>query len=257
MLRTEFMRDLAPQADLPRQVCAAYGVGTAQSMKKRVLIVEDDRALAKVLRDNLVSEGYEVDHVADGSLAIPRVRTFLPDLVILDVMLPGINGLELCARLRSQSQTPVMMLTVRSGNSDKVVGLDHGADDYVTKPFDLREVLARIRAVLRRSLVDRDTLQLGSLTINFVQRWAVRGGTDLHLTEREFDLLQYLSERPGHVVHRDELLQKFWGSNASLTRSIDIAIARLRKKIEPDVHHPRFIHTVHGDGYTWTAKEDE
>lgn len=225
-------------------------------MKKRVLIVEDDRALAKVLRDNLVLEGYEVEHVADGNVALPRVRAFVPDLVILDVMLPGLDGFELCARLRQQGQIPVLMLTVRNRNSDKVVGLDRGADDYVTKPFDLKEVLARVRAVLRRALVDRDTLQIGSLTINFIQRWALRGKTELHLTAREFDLLQYLSERPGHVVHRDELLRKFWGSDVAFSRSVDIAIARLRKKIEPDVHHPRFIHTVHGDGYTWTPTED-
>jgi DNA-binding response OmpR family regulator len=222
-------------------------------MKKRVLIVEDDRALAKVLCDNLVFEGYEVEHVADGNLVLPRVRWFVPDLVILDVMLPGVDGFELCARLRQQGRIPVLMLTVRNRFSDKVVGLDRGADDYMTKPFDLKEVLARIRAVLRRSLVDRDSLQIGSLTVNFVQRTAFRGTTELHLTEREFDLLQYLSERPGQVVLREELLRKFWGPDVAFTRSVDIAIARLRKKIEPDVHHPRFIQTAHGDGYTWTS----
>ena len=221
-------------------------------MKKRVLIVEDDRALAKVLCDNLAFEGYDVEHVADGNLVAAHVRAFVPDLVLLDVMLPGMDGFEICARLRQQGQVPIVMLTVMNRHSDKVDGLDCGADDYVTKPFELKEVLARVRAVLRRSLVDRDTLQIGSLTINFVQRWALSGETELHLTAREFDLLQYLSERPGHVVHRDELLRKFWGSNATLTRSVDIAIARLRKKIEPDAHNPRLILTVHGDGYIWT-----
>ncbi|RPI51938.1 MAG: DNA-binding response regulator [Acidobacteria bacterium] len=219
-------------------------------MKKRVLIVEDDLALAKVLSDNLATEDYEVEHVADGGRALEHVRAFRPDLVVLDIALPGMSGLDLCERLWHQGHVPVMMLTGSSRNSDKVGALDRGADDYITKPFDLREFLARVRAVLRRALLDTDTLQIGSLTINFVQRSALLGQTALHLTEREYCLLQYLSERIGHVVHRDELLHKFWSTNVPSTRSVDIAIARLRKKIEPDAHRPRFIHTVHGDGYT-------
>lgn len=223
-------------------------------MKKRILIVEDDQALAKVLRDNLASEGYEVEHVADGNLVLASVRRFVPNLVVLDVVLPGVNGFELCALLRQQGQTPVLVLTARTSKGDKIGALDLGADDYITKPFDLREFLARVKAVLRRAILDTDTLEIGSLTINFVQRSARRGQTELHLTEREFDLLQYLSERTGQVVHRDELHRKFWGPDVPYTRSVDIAIARLRKKIEPDVHHPRFIHTVHGDGYTLTYR---
>jgi DNA-binding response OmpR family regulator len=221
-------------------------------MKKRVLIVEDDHALAKVLIDNLAAEGYEVEHVADGNLALERVRLFVPELVVLDITLPGMSGLDVCDRLWQHGHIPVLMLTGSSRHSDKVGALDRGADDYITKPFDLREFLARVRAVLRRALVDTDTLQIGALSINFVQRSARLGRTTLHLTEREFCVLQYLSERMGHVVHRDELLRKFWGAGPASTRSLDIAIARLRKKIEPDVHHPRFIHTVHGDGYTLT-----
>ena len=224
-------------------------------MKKRVLIVEDDHALAKVLADNLRAEGYEVRHVADGSLALEFVRSFVPDLVVLDITLPGMNGLELCDRLWHNGHIPVLMLTGSSRQSDKVGALDRGADDYITKPFDLREFLARVRAVLRRALLDTDTLQIGALAINFAQRSALLGQTKLHLTEREYCLLQYLSERMGHVVHRDELLRKFWSTELPTTRSVDIAIARLRKKIEPDVHHPRFIHTVHGDGYTLTRSE--
>ena len=224
-------------------------------MKKRVLIVEDDHALAKVLSDNLAAEGYEVEHVGDGNLALERVRSFVPELVVLDIALPGMSGLDLCGRLWQHGHTPVLMLTGSSRHSDKVGALDRGADDYITKPFDLREFLARVRAVLRRALVDTDTLRIGSLSINFVQRSALLGQTRLHLTEREYCLLQYLSERMGHVVHRDELLHKFWGTELPSTRSVDIAIARLRKKIEPDAHHPRFIHTVHGDGYALTDSE--
>ncbi len=224
-------------------------------MKKRILIVEDDHALAKVLSDNLAAEGYDVEHVADGNLALERVRSFVPELVVLDIALPGMNGLDLCGLLWQHGHIPVLMLTGSTRPSDKVGALDRGADDYVTKPFDLREFLARVRAVLRRALIDADTLQIGPLTINFVQRSALLGETRLHLTEREYCLLQYLSERMGHVVQRDELLRKFWGTGLASTRSLDIAIARLRKKIEPDVHHPRFIHTVHGDGYTLTHSE--
>jgi DNA-binding response OmpR family regulator len=224
-------------------------------MKKRVLIVEDDHALAKVLADNLRAEGYEVAHVADGDLALECVRSFVPELVVLDIALPGMSGLDLCGRLWQHGHIPVLMLTGSSRPSDKVGALDRGADDYITKPFDLREFLARVRAVLRRALLDTDTLHIGSLAINFAQRSAFLGQTRLHLTEREYCLLQYLSERMGHVVHRDELLHKFWNTELPATRSVDIAIARLRKKIEPDVHHPRFIHTVHGDGYTLTHSE--
>ena len=221
-------------------------------MKKRVLIVEDGQALAKVLCDNLTLDGYDVEHVANGDLALDRVRGFGPDLVVLDIMLPGMNGLDLCDRLWHHGHTPVLMFTGSSRHSDKVEALDRGADDYITKPLALGEFLARVRAVLRRALLDSDSLRIGPLTINFAQRLALRGATTLHLTEREFCLLQYLSERMGHVVHREELLHKFWSTDMLATRSVDIAIARLRKKIEPDAHRPRFIHTVHGDGYTLT-----
>ncbi len=221
-------------------------------MKKRILIVEDDLALAKVLRDNLTAEGYEVEHVADGDLVLKRVDSFVPELVVLDIALPGMNGLDLCGRLWQHGHVPVLMLTGSSRQSDKIGALDRGADDYITKPFDLREFLARVRAVLRRALVETDTVHIGPLTINFAQRSASIGRTTLHLSEREYRLLQYLSERVGHVVHRDELQRKVWGIELPATRSIDIAIARLRKKIEPDADHPRFIQTVHGDGYTLT-----
>jgi DNA-binding response OmpR family regulator len=224
-------------------------------MKKRVLIVEDDHALAKVLRDNLAAEGYEVEHVDDGNLALKRVESFVPELVVLDITLPGMSGLDLCDRLWQHGHIPVLMLTGSSRQSDKIGALDRGADDYITKPFDLREFLARVRAVLRRALIDADTVHIGPLTINFAQRSAVLGETTLHLTEREYCLLQYLTERMGHVVHRDELQRKFWRTELQTTRSVDIAIARLRKKIEPDAHHPRFIHTVHGDGYTLTHSD--
>jgi two-component system, OmpR family, response regulator VicR len=223
-------------------------------MKKRILIVEDDVPLARILRDNFVYDGFEVECVGDGNLAIAAARAFAPDLVVLDVMLPGRDGFELVSLLRRDGQTPVVMLTARAQKADKLRGLDLGADDYVTKPFDLEELLARVRAVLRRASPAGDRLVLGEVVIDFQAMRATRRGADLHLTHREFALLRYLTEH-GRVVHRSELLKDVWGyPDTPETRSVDHAIARLRKKIEPDHRRPRFIHTVHGDGYCLTRE---
>jgi DNA-binding response OmpR family regulator len=224
-------------------------------MKKRILIVEDDAALARVLRDNLVFEGFQVESVADGNLAINVARTFAPDLVVLDITLPGKSGLELCRIWREGLRIPVILLTARAQKEDKLRGLKMGADDYVTKPFDLEELLARIHAVLRRARPSVDRLDLGLVRIDFVGLQAWNGKTAIELTYREFSLLRYLAERPDSIVNRDELLHEVWGFPESPnTRAVDHAIARLRRKIEPDPRHPQFIHTVHGDGYTLTAK---
>jgi DNA-binding response OmpR family regulator len=222
-------------------------------MNKRVLVVEDDAALARVLRDNLVVDGYEVECVDDGSRVLARARAFIPDVIVLDVMLPGVDGFKLCESLRQQTTTPVLMLTARGDQADKLRGLNLGADDYITKPFDLREFLARVRAVLRRTLRQQERLVLGKVVIDFQTHQAHSGRRRIHLTHREFQLLAYLAERPGVVVHRDELLSRIWGyTHLPLTRSVDQAIARLRKKIEVDVTSPRFVHTVRGDGYLLT-----
>jgi len=222
-------------------------------MSKRILVVEDDPALSQILRDNLLFEGFDVDCVGDGALAIARCAASTPDLVVLDITLPGLNGFEVCGRLHQRGHIPVLMLTARVQKADKIRGLELGADDYITKPFDLDEFLARVKAVLRRSRPANDQLTLGTLTIDFTSRTARRGKAEAYLTQREFDLLHYLAERSGRVVHRDELLRMVWGMPESLlTRCVDNAIARLRKKIEPDVERPRYIHTIHGDGYTLT-----
>ena len=219
-------------------------------MKKRILIVEDDASLARVLRDNLTFDGFEVKCATNGDTALSDARTFAPDLVVLDIMLPDTNGFDLCGVLRHGGQIPIIMLTARSQKADKLRGLNLGADDYITKPFDLEEFLARVRAVLRRARPAIEQLTLGRVTIDFRARHATNADRTLHLTYREFELLQYLAERQEHAVYRNELLREVWGyPNAPSTRSVDHAIARLRKKIEPDPHHPRFIHTVHGDGY--------
>jgi len=221
-------------------------------MKKRILIVEDDVALSRVLRDNFEYDGFDVECVADGNLAVAAARAFAPDLVVLDVMLPGRDGFELIGVLRNGGQTPIVMLTARAQKADKLRGLDLGADDYVTKPFDLEELLARVRAVLRRSAGPADRLVLGEAVVEFASMRATMRGVEVHLTHREFALLRYLAEH-ARVVHRAELLKEVWGyPDTPETRSVDHAIARLRRKIEPDHRRPRFIHTVHGDGYYLT-----
>ena len=223
-------------------------------MKKRVLIVEDDAALARVLSDNLAFSGFEVEIVDDGAEVIRRVRAFSPDLVLLDLSLPGPDGFELCGLIRQGGRTPVIMLTARDQKSDKLRGLELGADDYITKPFDFEELQARIRAVLRRARQMVVRITLGETVVDFSAFKATRGRHDLRLSRREFDLLSYLAEREGAVVPRSELLREVWGfPEEPSTRAVDYAIRRLRRKIERDPHNPQHIHTVHGDGYCLTS----
>lgn len=226
-------------------------------MKKRIFIVEDDRALARVLSDNLTFCGFEVAWVGDGDAALARIHSFVPDLVLLDVMLPGRNGFDICGLMRQCGRTPVILLTALNGKNDKLRGLDMGADDYITKPFDFDELRARVNAVLRRARPTVDSLKLGGVVIDFRALRASDGDKDIHLTHREFDVLHYLAERQGRVVLRTELLREVWGyPDKPRTRSVDYAIVRLRKKIEPDPYHPRYVHTVHGDGYCLTTDDD-
>lgn len=224
--------------------------------RQRILIVEDDRALARVLSDNLSFSGFDVDWVDDGSEVLNRVRSTSPDLVLLDVMLPGRDGFSLCGLIRQGGRTPVIMLTARDQKADKLKGLELGADDYITKPFDFEELQARIRAVLRRARRSATRISIGEAVIDFVAFTATRGGTDLRLSRREFDLLGYLAEREGRIVQRDELLREVWGfPDEPATRAVDYAIRRLRRKLEADPHNPRHIHTVHGNGYSLTLTQ--
>jgi len=219
-------------------------------MTKRILVVEDDAPLARVVTDNLRFEGFEVQWAADGSEAIDKARTFAPDLILLDLMLPTHDGFELFGLLRQRGPTPIIVVSARGQKVDKVRGLELGADDYVTKPFDLEELLARIHAVLRRASPPAQSLVLGDVTIDFRNRSATRSGKPLYMTNREFELLRYLADHRNRVVYRAELLREVWGySDQPLTRSVDHAVARLRKKIEPDPRTPRYIQTAHGDGY--------
>jgi DNA-binding response OmpR family regulator len=227
-------------------------------MKKRILIVEDNESLAEVLKDNLTFEGFDVRCVTDGTLVVEKSREFPPDLVLLDIMLPGKDGFEICQTLRQHRSVAILMLTAKAQKPDRLRGLTLGADDYITKPFDLEELIARIHAVLRRTHPDLQRLTLGRVTIDFQALQASDGDRQIDLSHLEFELLQYLAVRPGAVIHRDDLLRDVWGyPSMPNTRSVDQAIARLRRKIEADPHHPRYIHTVHGEGYSLTPEGDD
>jgi DNA-binding response OmpR family regulator len=223
-------------------------------MSRSILVVEDDAMLASVLKNNLAFEGFSVECASNGDDAVAVARANRPDLVLLDVMIPGIDGFEVCRTLSAgRDRLPIIMLTARAQKQDKVLGLELGADDYVTKPFSFEELLARIQAVLRRTYATIQTLSLDEVTIDFTRMKAWKRGAALTLTPREFAILQHLAERRGRVVSRDDLLRAVWGyQEAPLTRTVDNFVARLRRKLEPDPHHPRFIHTIHGDGYQLT-----
>ena len=226
-------------------------------MNERILIVEDDPTLRRVLLDNVLFEGYRADAVADGKAALAYVRSSAPDLVVLDLALPDVDGLDLCPVLRQSGKVAIIILSARGQKVDKLKGLKLGADDFITKPFDLQELLARISAVLRRTHPVLNRLRIGRLIVDFRSQRATCGEATVHLTNREFELLRYLAERREKVVHRDELLKEVWGhvDTTVTTRSVDHAIVRLRKKIEANPHRPEYIRTVHGDGYCLSATQ--
>jgi DNA-binding response OmpR family regulator len=220
-------------------------------MSAHILIVEDDQRLATLLRDNLVFEGYTVDIAGDAPEALARVSASGPDLVLLDLMLPGGDGFDVCRQVSEHSpRTSIVVLSARQERADKVRALSLGADDYVTKPWALDELVARIRAVLRRTLPPGGRLHLGDAVIDFAAREALYRGARVILTTREFELLQFLADRQGRVASREEILRVVWGYREStLTRTVDNFIARLRRKIESDPRHPQHILTAHGGGY--------
>jgi DNA-binding response OmpR family regulator len=228
-------------------------------MAERILIVEDDPIFRSVIEDNLIYEGYHVDAVADGTAALNHVRVSKPDLIVLDLTLPDRDGLELCPLLHQGGKVPIIILSARGQKLDKIKGLDLGADDYITKPTDLEELIARIRAVLRRNHLVVDRLEIGRLVVDFRTRRVTSGRKAVHLTHHEMKLLRYLAERRDQVVHREELLTAVWGySNPTVTtRSVDQTIFRLRQKIERDPHHPVFIRTAHRDGYCLSSPDEQ
>jgi DNA-binding response OmpR family regulator len=219
-------------------------------MRPKILIVEDDLSLAQILRDNLIVDGFDVEWATRPDKALSLYRSFVPDLVLLDVMLPDMGGFELGRVLRHGGKTPIIILSARGEKADKLQGLRLGADDYITKPFDMEELVARIHTVLRRVKPSIHTIQLGGVTIDFRHGLATGADGELRLTHREFEILRVLAERHSRVVFRDELFKEIWGFvDATTTRSVDRAVSRLRQKIEADPRNPRFLRTVHGDGY--------
>ncbi len=231
------------------------GERTARVDMTKLLLVEDDETLLETLSFNLTREGYEVIRAADGVIALDLAREHNPDLIVLDVMLPGLDGLTVCRTLRRETKAPIVLLTARSSEVDRIVGLDSGADDYVVKPFSLGELLARLRAVLRRGQPRSETkLQSGDLILDLVGHRATRDGKNLNLPPKEFDLLAELIRHRGAVLTRDLLLQRVWGFDfAGDSRTVDVHIRWLREKIENDPANPARIETVRGLGYRFSG----
>jgi len=233
-------------------------------MVKKILIVEDESDLIKLLKYNLEKEGFRVSYATDGSIALAEVRRDPPDLVILDLMLPGLDGLEVCRQLRRSdkfARIPVLMLSARSEEADRIVGLELGADDYVTKPFSMREVVARVRALLRRNEQagpQKSKLQRGDIMIDPMAHSVMVSGRTVELSALEFRLLHYLASHPGMVFSRDQLLDSVWGNDRTVTpRSVDVYIRRVREKIENQPQQPIYVQTVHGVGYRFAVNGDE
>lgn len=230
-------------------------------MGYRVLVIDDDKKTVELVRLYLERDGYKVDIAYDGSDGLKKAREFHPDLVVLDLMLPGLDGLEICRILRSESEVPIIMLTARTTEEDKLTGLGLGADDYVTKPFSPRELAARVRAVLRRLpeqalLRGPVEIQCGDLVINFQKHEALLGGHTLRLTPIEFKLLGVLVREQGKTLSRAQLIEKVLGYDFDgFDRTIDVHILNLRRKLEADPGHPKLITTVYGTGYRFSGEK--
>jgi len=227
-------------------------------MKSKILIVEDEPAMVAGLRDNFEYEGYEVISAADGVSGLERALSDNPDLVVLDVMMPRMSGLDVCKQLKAKRpSTPIIMLTARGQEIDKVVGLELGADDYVTKPFSVRELMARVKAVLRRvsaPLPTPEVYKFSDVEVNVRSNEVKRNGDVVDLSAKEFALLAYCIAQPVETLSRDRLLDAVWGYESyPSTRTVDTHIVHLRQKLEPNPEEPRFILTVHGSGYKFVG----
>ncbi len=220
----------------------------------KILLAEDDRTLQDVLRFNLVKEGYSVIQAFSGTDALAQARKARPDLILLDVMLPGLSGLEVCRILRLETGAPIILLTAKNDETDKVVGLEMGADDYITKPFGMKELMARLRARLRRTEVKPEDapapFEVAGLVIDTPRHQVLKDGNELALTPREYELLVFLARNRGLVFSREQLLERVWGYEyGGDTRTVDVHIRWLRQKIEDDAANPRHLLTVRGAGY--------
>ncbi len=235
----------------------------------KILIVDDDRSLLEVLKYNLQREDYEVVTAVDGAQALDVARSQKPDLIILDVMLPVLSGLEVCRILRKETSVPILMLSARADEVDRVVGLELGADDYITKPFGVRELMARVRATLRRSellhpevkgeapaddIGPEGILHAGSFEIDVARHTATRDGVPLRLSPKEFQLLAFLMHHRGKVFLREQLVERLWGYDYDGTsRTVDVHVRSLRRKVEDDPASPTHLVTIHGLGYKFDA----
>ncbi|SHL39861.1 DNA-binding response regulator, OmpR family, contains REC and winged-helix (wHTH) domain [Streptomyces yunnanensis] len=228
---------------------------------KRVLVVDDDPTVSEVVAGYLDRAGFAVEMIADGPTAVARATAQPPDLVVLDLMLPGMDGLEVCRRIREQGPLPVIMLTARGDEEDRILGLEFGADDYVTKPFSPRELVLRVQSVLRRAGVPTTArtarsepwLRAGPLSLDPAGRRATRDGAELALTIREFDLLEFFLRNPGRATSREELMRRVWGWEFGDLSTVTVHVRRLREKIEDDPARPHLISTVWGVGYRFDA----
>ena len=220
-------------------------------MKSRVLVVDDDPALAEMLTIVLRGEGFDTAVVGDGTRALPAVRDLRPDVVLLDLMLPGMNGIDVCRAIRTESGVPIVMLTAKTDTVDIVLGLESGADDYVVKPFKPKELVARIRARVRRTETEpAEQLSIGDVSIDVPAHQVTRDGVQIALTPLEFDLLVALARKPRQVFTREVLLEQVWGyRHAADTRLVNVHVQRLRSKVERDPEHPEVVLTVRGVGY--------
>jgi DNA-binding response OmpR family regulator len=223
-------------------------------MSRTILVVDDDHKMVDLIRLYLEKDEYRVLVAYDGRQALETARRLHPDLIILDLMLPKIDGLDVCRTLRAETDTPIIMLTAKTTEEDKLIGLDLGADDYVTKPFSPRELMARLRAVLRRSVEEKKgsptRLECGDLVVDFMRRQVSLQGEIIHLTPKEFRLLEILIRQPGRVFSRLDLLEGAFGYDyGGLERTVDVHIMNLRKKIEPNPDQPRYVQTAYGMGY--------
>jgi two-component system response regulator VicR len=226
----------------------------------KILVVDDEVDIVDFIDDYLTGEGYEVIKAYDGVEALDKMRQNLPDLVVLDIMLPGLDGFEVCKQIRTESTVPILMVTAKDSDVDKIVGLEIGADDYIPKPFNPRELVARVKAILRRTYrqdyqphSQTVTIKYKDLSIDTERRRATIGNRMLKLTMKEFDLLLFLVRNPGHVYSRDHLLDFVWGQDSFVgARTVDVHIRRLREQIETDASQPQYIKTVWGVGYKFT-----
>ncbi len=227
-----------------------------------ILLVDDEELITDSLSYSLKREGFDVETAADGNTALEKIEKLRPDLIVLDLMLPDISGFEVCRRLRMNSTTPVIMLTARGEEIDRVLGLEMGADDFLAKPFSFRELLARIQAMLRRIELDRKvkqpkTMSLRQISLDPVARRAFSGKKEIQLSAREFDLLAILMKNAGRAMSRDDLIKQVWGSDwVGDPRTLDVHVRWLRLKIEEDPASPEYIQTVRGFGYRFAGPEE-